>query len=612
MAPKLEFKKVEGLSVDQQAELKRLLKARSKELADTGSVMVIELVQIVEDFLAEHNQDPTMSAWEQMQAREEQERIKREEDEKRHWGTHGSGVVSPLSSSRTRLSFTHLESEGISPGPTVACTDLERELLRQREALAAARKGPPSSTTAEDTLNEDDDDDSDLDFDDDYDLEGGYQLTQSTSRYQSDFIELGKLGRGGGGEVVKVRNRLDRRIYAIKKILLESERGRFSEYAAIQNRKLRREVTTISRMTHKNVVRYYQAWVENRDDHSIKEEDPSGPVAPSLKGCTDDESSKEPESESKLSDGMWASHSGGGVSSKYGDEEWDQISNVGSPDQKAMSKLLEQDNDFDFQSPLLTGLGFQDHIYDGLFQSKQTKPQESTDDIEQSCEWDDSSVKIGTGCGKTILYIQMEYCSTTLRKLIDTGAMKTMEENDKWRLIRQLLEALVYIHGQNIIHRDLKPGNVFLDGEGNIRLGDFGLATRHRSKASDSSDRPHDAPDDIRSLMGGAAIEQLNTAETSGESMTGGVGTTFYRAPEQEGRTSASAAQGDSSYTVQADIFSLGIILFEMFYPPFPTYMERADTLTRLRGDGGRFVEEKPEDRFPESFVTTTPENAQW
>jgi translation initiation factor 2-alpha kinase 4 len=43
---------------------------------------------------------------------------------------------------------------------------------------------------------------------------------------------------------------------------LESEQGKFAKYGAIQNRKLRREVTTISRMTHKNIVRYYQAWVE--------------------------------------------------------------------------------------------------------------------------------------------------------------------------------------------------------------------------------------------------------------------------------------------------------------------------------------------------------------
>jgi hypothetical protein len=54
------------------------------------------------------------------------------------------------------------------------------------------------------------------------------------------------LGRGGGGEVVKVR-RPDRRIYAVKKILLESERGK---YGALQNQKPRRKPPLL-RMTHK-------------------------------------------------------------------------------------------------------------------------------------------------------------------------------------------------------------------------------------------------------------------------------------------------------------------------------------------------------------------------
>ena len=54
--------------------------------------------------------------------------------------------------------------------------------------------------------------------------------------------------------------------------------------------------------------------------------------------------------------------------------------------------------------------------------------------------------------------------------------------------------------------------------------------------------------------------------------MTGGVGTTFYRAPEQEGRAVLNKTRGnDGSYNVQADIFSLGVILFEMFFPPFDT-----------------------------------------
>jgi serine/threonine protein kinase len=109
--------------------------------------------------------------------------------------------------------------------------------------------------------------------------------------------------------------------------------------------------------------------------------------------------------------------------------------------------------------------------------------------------------------------------------------------------------------------------------------------------------------------------------------MTGGVGTTFYRAPEQEGN--AVTSKGDSSYTVQADIFSLGIILFEMFSPPFSTYMERAEMLTALRGDrspsshttslAGKEIsvstctkgdlDNRTVGRFPDYFVETTPEN---
>jgi serine/threonine protein kinase len=33
-----------------------------------------------------------------------------------------------------------------------------------------------------------------------------------------------------------------------------------------------------------------------------------------------------------------------------------------------------------------------------------------------------------------------------------------MEDNEKWRLVRQIIQALGYIHGRKLIHRDLKPG----------------------------------------------------------------------------------------------------------------------------------------------------------
>lgn len=51
--------------------------------------------------------------------------------------------------------------------------------------------------------------------------------------------------------------------------------------------------------------------------------------------------------------------------------------------------------------------------------------------------------------------LQMEYCATTLRKLIDDGSLAKMDSNDIFRLVRQIVEALVYMHSRNIIHRDL-------------------------------------------------------------------------------------------------------------------------------------------------------------
>jgi translation initiation factor 2-alpha kinase 4 len=62
------------------------------------------------------------------------------------------------------------------------------------------------------------------------------------SRYRQEFEQLEPLGRGGGGQVVKARNRLDGHLYAVKKIRLPDDRA--SEV------KILREVTIWSRMNH--------------------------------------------------------------------------------------------------------------------------------------------------------------------------------------------------------------------------------------------------------------------------------------------------------------------------------------------------------------------------
>jgi serine/threonine protein kinase len=71
------------------------------------------------------------------------------------------------------------------------------------------------------------------------------------SRYHTDFEERRMLGEGGFGEVWMCRNRLDDQKYAIKKIRLDPQN-------LALNKKMLREVKTLSGLHHQNVVRYFQ------------------------------------------------------------------------------------------------------------------------------------------------------------------------------------------------------------------------------------------------------------------------------------------------------------------------------------------------------------------
>lgn len=81
------------------------------------------------------------------------------------------------------------------------------------------------------------------------------------SRYQTDFEEIASIGKGSFGEVIKAKNRLDGRYYAIKKIKIYQ--GNFLK-------RIMREVQTLSLMHHQYVLRYYQAWLEEVENTNEK------------------------------------------------------------------------------------------------------------------------------------------------------------------------------------------------------------------------------------------------------------------------------------------------------------------------------------------------------
>ncbi|KAK7432526.1 eukaryotic translation initiation factor 2-alpha kinase [Neonectria magnoliae] len=333
------------------------------------------------------------------------------------------------------------------------------------------------------------------------------------SRYTEDFVEEGRLGKGGFGEVVKARKKLDGQIYAIKKITQRSQ-------ASLTE--ILKEVRLLSQLSHPAVVRYYNTWVEEIPDVADTEDDTS----------TDYFTEDTRETGSAGIDIQFATSTGGlDFMSSNAHVEFDYDDSDEEDEDEEDETEDDEPSDID----------------DAAAGRALSPEKERHGAIQRRLKYQRSY--------RTILYISMEYCEKrTLRDLIARGLHKNTAEI--WRLFRQILEGMAHIHGLSIVHRDLKPENIFIssssDGADNVKIGDFGLATSGQF----SVDR-----------AGG------NTLET--DDMTRSIGTAYYSAPEVR-----SAVNG--MYSTKVDMYSLGIIFFEMCYIPMMG-MHKADVLGQLR-----------------------------
>ncbi|RXK39365.1 PEK/GCN2 protein kinase [Tremella mesenterica] len=283
-----------------------------------------------------------------------------------------------------------------------------------------------------------------------------------------------------------------------------------------------REVNTLSGLNHINIVRYFSCWLEDVAPPVHTPPDSTSNTPGVLSPTNKDDS--DPFAPPRMDDpSLWrrdASKSTSFPRIRFAETEEDED--------------IDEDEEEDSEGSSDTS-------------DAETISRKTAKGLKVSEEM--TSTTIDEMVIKRILYIQMEFVENqTLKEAIAAG----LNDSDSWRIFNQILQALAYLsHEKSVVHRDLKPANILLDAHGNAKVSDFGLATT--------------------GLVGVETTPGETTEEISDK--TSGIGTSLYIAPE---------VAGSRSYDTKVDMYSLGIIFFEMCYP-FKTGMERIQILSALR-----------------------------
>ncbi|KAI9821696.1 MAG: hypothetical protein M1827_002277 [Pycnora praestabilis] len=429
------------------------------------------------------------------------------------------------------------------------------------------------------------------------------------SRYATDFTQLGCIGKGGYGKVYRVVSRLDGQEYAIKKITFSPKKLQkfqglgLKEIEAI----LYKEIRTLARLEHANVVRYYGGWPELTAHQSGNHELLGSTSPPKLLGnrpalpakhssLGDEFENRKMQDASEKDDGIifdFSSESAGEdetvprVADNRGEGRHMTTSSTTTTTRKSFVQSTGEDDGEVESIPREPSLG--------------CNGESSTDDLSTEDNLSDLDCIERTRNPKgytasigpiVTIHIQMSLHPVSLTNYLspDVSGLTHDSTADHYhcyhlepslRLVLAILSGVGYLHSQGIVHRDLKPANVFLSiyneephlsgcvevlpcsscnrfGERVFvvpRIGDFGLVAdiavpevlpKPETKATPENTGFVESLPDSPPPKG---LHPLSSVKTRP------VGTEFYR-------PSLSPNKPDE----KLDIFSLGVVTFEFLW----------------------------------------------